>query len=77
MLNEKIKHKNKLKLFFIILFSIGLISVLFAMIQLYNQSYSLEIIEFYDNKTPIKIELNSQDDELDQEEIEEVLKRQA
>ena len=77
MLNEKIKHNNKLKLFFILLFSIGLISVLFAMIQLYNQSYNLEIIEFYDNKTPIKIESSSQDDELDQEEIEEVLKRQA
>lgn len=77
MLNEKIKHKNKLKLFFILLFSIGLISVLFAMIQLYNQSYNLEIIEFYDNKTPIKIESNSQDDELDQEETEEALKRQA
>lgn len=76
MLNEKIKHKNKFKLFFILLFSFGLISVLYAMIQLYNQSYNLEIIEFYDNKTPIKIESNSQD-EIVQEETEEVLKRQA
>jgi len=76
MLNEKIKHKNKFKLFFILLFSFGLISVLYAMTQLYNQSYNLEIIEFYDNKTPIKIESNSQD-EIVQEETEEVLKRQA
>lgn len=77
MSNVKIKSIPKLKIFFIGLSIFGLSTILLASIELNHQRNPIEVIEFYDNPTPIILNKNPKIEELNFEEIEERLKRQS